>query len=151
MRTYKPLIFVSFLICTLSSFSQEKNDTKVIASISDSNLFNKTALILYERGYTIKEKDKDVGFIATNDKSIDGNTVRLRILLKDTAAIITGDLYNELAAAIVRGSTASKISKDESYYYPIRNNGMKKSGMRIAWNELVEVAKAIGGKLYYSK
>jgi hypothetical protein len=147
----KLLISNLFLILALTSFAQEKNDTKVIASITDSNLFNKTALILYERGYTIKEKDKDVGFMATNDKSIDGNTIRIRILLKDTAAVIAGDLYNELAAAIVRGSTASNISKDESYYFPIRNMGMKKSSMRIAWNELIEIAKAIGGKIYYSK
>src|SRR5688500_9251377 len=143
-------IFLFLLIPTLS-FSQKKNDSKIIVSISDTSLFNKVCLLLYEKGYTLKEKDKELGFIATNDKSIKGTTLRMRFLLKDSSVTITGDVYNDFAAALVKGTLAANMSKDEAYYTPIINAGMKKSGLRDAWEEMLSVAKQIGDQITYSK
>jgi hypothetical protein len=145
------LLFSVFLICTMVSLGQQKKDTKITVTANDSSLFNKAVLLLYQRGYTLKEKDKELGFIATNDKSIKGTIVRLKVFVKDSSLTLTGDVYNSLASALMRGSAVSNISKDESYYVPIQNMGMKGSGMRDAWNELVSVAKQFGDQISYGK
>lgn len=144
----KYFLFV-FLIPTLC-FSQEKKDSKIVVA-TDSNAFNSTCLYLLEHGYTLKQKDKELGFIMTNDRTIKGTVIRLKFLVKDTSIAVTGDLYNDLAAALTRSSLANDIAKDEKYYTPINNIGMKNSGSRDAWNEMLEVAKHLGTNLTFSK
>lgn len=135
-----------FLIPTLS-FAQVKNDTKITVPVNDTSMFNKVCLILYEKGYTLKQKDKELGFIATDDRAINGTTLRLKFLVKDSV-VITGDVYNEMAAALARGRYADKAIKDESYYTPIRFAGMKGSGLKDAWNEMNKIANLIGTPKY---
>lgn len=144
-------IYIFLFLVPSICFAQTKNDTKIIVSNPDTSLFNKVCLLLYERGYTLKEKDKELGFVATNDKSVKGSTLRLRFLIKDTTVAITGDVYNDFASALVRGTLASNTSKDETYYLPIRNAGMKNSGLRDAWNEMLSIAKQFGNQITYAK
>lgn len=137
-----------FLLIPTLSFAQAKNDTKINVSTKDTGLYNKVCLLLYERGYTLKQKDKELGFIATDDKSVNGTAIRLKFIVKDTSVTVTGDLYNDIAAALARGRFAANVSKDESYYMPIRFAGMKGSGVKDAWLEMEKVAKLIGTPTY---
>lgn len=132
-------------------FSQAKNDSKIIVSKSDTAMFNKLCLLLYEQGFTLKQKDKEIGFVATDPKTYNGATYRLKFLVKDSTVNITGDVYNDFAAALIRGRTAANISKDESYYTPIKNMGMKGSTIKDAWNQMVKIAKLISEDLTYAK
>src|SRR5688572_30273980 len=65
------IILVTYLIVAcVNGYTQEKKDSKVIIKIADTTgVLNKISLVLYERGYSILQKDEQLKFIATDEKT----------------------------------------------------------------------------------
>jgi hypothetical protein len=52
-----------FLICSLTSFCQEKKDSKIIVTLVDtSGLFEKVAKVLLENDYDLENQRQGIGF-----------------------------------------------------------------------------------------
>lgn len=131
----KYLLLSLFLIPTLS-YSQAKRDTKVIVTVSDtSNLFNRVVMSLYERGYTLEQKDEKLNFIATGEKPMPklGASMKLRVMIKDSIMVVTG-----LHALDI------KIMGLERTFDPNEYRGMKGSVWMTAWDEMVSFARQFG-------
>ncbi len=84
-------------------------------------------LVLIEKGYTLKQKDKELGFVATNDRSVKNTLVRIKALVRGDTIKLSGEVYSDIASILFK--TPQGI-KDESFYMPIKNFGMKKSAAR---------------------
>jgi hypothetical protein len=71
------------LFVFITSYSQVKKDTKIIATITDTaNVFNRLALAFYDRGYSFEQKDKELFFLATNEKKIDIGSIKIKSSIK---------------------------------------------------------------------
>jgi hypothetical protein len=146
MRTYKPLIFVSFLICTLSSYSQEKKDSKIIAHVTDTaNLFNRLSMAFIDNGYAFENRDQQLGFIATGEKSIPKTptSMKIRAVIKDSTITFTGTLALDIQMTVFG-------SKSERSFEPVQYIGEKNASYKVCWREMEGIAKQFG-PLAYSK
>lgn len=143
----KAFTLIVFNLILISAFGQQKNDKVITVTLSDSALFNRVALVLIERGHTLKQKDKELGFISTDQKNVNNSLMLLKVIIKDTTATITGSLFNDIYARMITKTGP----EDFRNYTEIKNIGMKGSGARDCWNEMDAVAKAIGGSITYSK
>ena len=140
------IIIIILLLLPFAGFGQEKRDEKITVIASDTtNLFNRVALLLYEKGYTFEQKDEQLKFIATTDKPIPKavGSCKLRVLVKDSA--IT--LYALVAVdpRLVRGGDLQKV------YSPAQYRGMKGSLFMVVWAEMESIARKFGNQIIYSK
>lgn len=134
------------MLISLNASGQSKNDKKIIVTVTDTvNLFNRIALSLYDKGYTLENKDQELGFLSTNDKPIINGTslYKMKALIKGNTVTFTGSI-----AVLVSLFGSTKMS--ERTYSDMLFYGMKNSPNMISWREVVEVAKEFG-TLSYSK
>lgn len=125
-----------FLICTLSSFSQQKKDTKVIVAVSDTtNIFNRLTKAFYEKGYTLETKDETAGFINTKEKEMDKYTP-----FQTIRAFVSGNTI----------TFTSKIRMGNLGTFDIEFYNRRKNAYVAAWEEMESIAKQFG-TLTYSK
>lgn len=137
----KSIITCLFLICAFQSYSQQKNDSKIIVIVADtSNLINRITLSLYDKGYTMEEKDNTVGFLLTKEKferKVVGSR-KIKALIKGNTIEFTGLCRIEL----------STFDKDNNRFEPVLYKGMKGSLYMVAWHEMEEIAKQFGPVTY---
>jgi hypothetical protein len=116
-----------------------KKSTIIIVLIKDSanTLLDRIASVLYDRNYTIENKDEKVKFISTKERQGKkwATYYKLRARVTDTAVVFSGQIA---------------LSK-EGTYYDIDYSGSKISALREAWNELDAIAHLFGDKIIYSK
>jgi hypothetical protein len=135
------LIFGLFLIPALS-FAQTRKDTKIIVVPSDtSNLVNRIALALIEKGYSIEQKDPSIGFIASGEKTMKtvAASTKVRALVKDSTIVFTG-----LFAFDIKMGT-------ERTFDPVEYRTDKNNLYRKAWDEIYLIAKEFGDSISFSK
>jgi hypothetical protein len=136
------IIPVSLLLLPFISIGQNKKDTKIIVTVTDTtNLFNRLALAFIEKGYTLEQKDKELGFIATGEKT----HPKMAASKKLRAQIIKGTI-------IFTGLVAldSQIAGLARTFDPLQYRGAKGSVFMDAWEEMKGIASQFG-TLAYSK
>jgi hypothetical protein len=141
------LVSALFLMCTLSSFAQEKKDAKITVTVKDTiNLFNRVALALYEKGYSLANKDSQAGFIATDEKPVPktAGSMKIRALVKDSTITFTGLMAIDVEMKILG-------TKLERTFDPVTFWGEKNGSYKICWREMESIAKQFGDKITYSK
>lgn len=139
--------FLILLFFPASLFAQQKKDSKVIVTVSDtSNLFNRVALQFYERGYTLEQKDQQVGFISTTEKPLKktSGSVKIRALIKDSTITFTAVNALDIEVEILG-------IKSERTFEPVGFFGAKNSINMKSWNEMKSIAESFGGTITYSK
>lgn len=142
----KTLFFIClFLVCTLCH-AQEKKDTKIIVTVTDtSSLFNRVITGLFEKGFTIVQKDRDLGLIATEERPIKNSaSIKLKAQIKDSTISFFGEVANDVTISL--GGVKMERTFERIYY-----GGMKGSDLRNAWNEMLSIAKQFGTEIKYSK
>lgn len=116
-----------------------KKSSKIIVLVKDSanTLLDRIAGVLYDKGYTIENKDEKVKFISTKEREGKkwSTYYKVRVRIVDTAIVFTGQIA---------------LNKD-SDYWDVDYRGSKVSALREAWNELDTIARMFGDKIVYSK
>lgn len=141
----KCILLLAALCLSLSATAQTKKDTKITVTVQDTaGLFNKVAMLLYDKGYGIQRKDESLKVISSDEKTISSGSVKYRFILKDFTVIISGDVASNVTLSI--GG-----AKAERSFSPIYYGGMKNSILRLGWNEMVSLAKELGTEIVYSK
>lgn len=136
-------LFLFFFFVPVIGFSQSepvKGANKILVSLSDTaNIMQRVSLALYKKGYSIKQKDESLHFIATNSKGLNNapSEITIHVLIADKTAIISGQ-----AATVSMGN---KLMQDVEY------SGAKNSTNRIQWDELESIANVIGSNIQYRK
>jgi hypothetical protein len=126
------------LLCPFLSFAQSKGDTKVIITAPDSaGLFNKVAMVLYERGYSLAQKDEALKFMATNEKTTKWANIKVNALVKGNEVTLSGDMDATFTVIVD--------------YEPMIFLGMKNSLYKRVFAELQAIADKIGGEIRYGK
>ena len=124
---------------TLVTKSPPRKSTKIIVLIKDSAnaLLDRIAGVLYDKGYTIDNKDEKVKFISTKEREQKkwGMYYIVKARVNDTAVVFSGHI------ALNKGG----------HYFDVDYTGTKISSMREAWNELSEIARMFGDKIIFSK
>lgn len=124
---------------TLVTNSPPRKSTKIIVLIKDTTntLLDRISGVLYDRGYTIDNKDEKVKFISTKEREQKkwGMYYIVKVRVNDTAIVFSGQI------ALNKGG----------HYFDVDYTGTKISSMREAWNELYATAKMFGDKIIYSK
>ncbi len=148
------LFTILFFIFSSVSLSQQpiKKDTKIIVSPSDSaNLFNRIVMALYEKGYSIETKDEQLKFIASTEKAFGSWSLKIRVMIKDSAIIFSGQYAENYTISIFGGGIGGKTEKtfQELYYYT--GAFSKGNDFRKAWDILDSFAKEFGTTVKYSK
>lgn len=139
MKIVTTLVFNLILI---SAFGQQKKDTKVIVHVDDTaGLVNRVALKLYEAGYSLEQKDIAAGFLATNEKDKGSRSFKIRALIKDSTITLTGLVANNV----------KMFANQQRTFTEVGFFGMKGSDMRLAWEELMNIANQFGPRIEYSK
>jgi hypothetical protein len=134
----KSLFIGLFLIHTLC-FCQQKKDSKVIVSVTDtSGIFNRVALYLVNRGYSLDRKDKEIGYISTQSKKPTKWRPEMKVLV-----IISGSQLTITGSADVRGRLSIDGLGSSGIFDQIVFTG-KNTTMRDCWDELVEIGKQFG-------
>jgi hypothetical protein len=136
IRGMKLLIYLLLIPCL--SFAQSKGDTKVIVTVTDTaNLFNRVAMVLYEKGYSLAQKDESLHFMATNEKATKYANVKINVLVKGNEVTLYGDM-----------DATFTIIVD---YEPIVFRGVNGSLYKRVFAELQSIAEKIGGEIRYGK
>jgi hypothetical protein len=141
-------IFCLILLTTIKSEAQQqttkaqeppKKANKIIVLVRDSanNLLDRIASTLYDKGYTIENKDEKVKFISTKERQGEkwSTYYKVRARINDTAIVFTGQIA---------------LTKEDNYF-DIDYRGSKVSALREAWNELDVIARKFGNNIIYSK
>lgn len=142
-----------FLIISLFTKSQAQTSTKkaskIIVLVKDSanTLLDRIVGVLYDKGFTIDQKDEKVKFIATNDlPSKKWATIyNIRARINDTAIVFTGKI------AFNSDTDILGMKEKVKTYWDIDYSGSKISSMREAWNAMDAIARMFGDKIIYSK
>lgn len=137
----KFIIIIGLFLIPALSFSQSKNDSKVIVAVTDTtNLLNRIAAVLYDKGYTMEEKDASVGFLLTKEKferKVVGSR-KIKALIKGNIVEFSGLCRVELSAN----------EREKGRFEPVLYRGMKGSLYMVAWSEMDEIAKQFGAVTY---
>lgn len=136
------LIFFS-----INCYCQEKKDSKIIVSVNDTNnLFNKIALAFIDKGYSFENKDPQLGFIATAEKSIPktAGSMKVRAVIKDSTVTFTGLFASDVEMKILG-------TKLERTFDPVTFWGANNGSYKICWREIESIAKQFGNRIAYSK
>lgn len=116
-----------------------KKASKIIVLTKDSanTLIDRIAGVLYDKGYTIENKDERAKFISTKERQGGkwATYYKVRARINDTAIVFTGQIT---------------LNKDGDFW-GIDYSGSKISAMREAWNELDAIARTFGDKIIYQK
>lgn len=145
----KRFCLIPILLLSLTAVTQEppKKSTKIIVKVKDSanTLLNRIAGVLYDKGFTIENKDEQVKFISTKDlPSKQWMTVyKIKAHINDTAIVFTGQI------AFNKDTDILGIKESTKTYWDIESG--KGGSMKEAWNILNGIAKLFGDKIIYSK
>jgi hypothetical protein len=124
-----------------------KKSNKIIVMVKDSTntLLDRIAGVLYDKGFTIENKDDKVKFISTKDlPSKKWMTIyKVKARINDTAIVFTGQI------AFNKDTDILGIKEAVKTYWDIESG--KGGSMREAWNELDAIARMFGDKIVYSK
>lgn len=131
-------LLIALLLCPFLSFAQSKGDTKIIITAPDTTgLFNKVAMVLYEKGYSLAQKDEALKFMATNEKTTKWANIKVNALVKGNEVTLSGDMDATFTVIVD--------------YEPMIFLGMKNSLYKRVFAELQAIADKIGGEIRYGK
>jgi hypothetical protein len=126
-----------------------KGARKVSVLIKDTstNLLDKVTIILFDKGFTIEQKDDKLKILSTKELPSKkwGTMSKIRIRINDTAIVFTSQIAINSADTFL-GTKESTKSFMDVYY-----GGSKKSPLREAWEQMVEIASQVGQSIIYSK
>lgn len=121
--------------------AQKKGDNKIIVKASDTtNLFNRVVLSLYDKGYSLEQKDESLKYLATTEKKVhDFGSMKVRVLIKADSVVVTGVYMMDVQLGLGRAQER------------IENKGWKGTLLKKSWEELVSIAGTIPGDKIYLK
>ncbi|MFL5740447.1 MAG: hypothetical protein ACJ75B_09540 [Flavisolibacter sp.] len=125
-------------------FSQQKKDTKIIVSSSDTvNLVNRIAIAFIEKGYSIDQKDPTIGFVATGEKPMKNYaaSTKIRAIVKVDTITFTSFLALDVEVNIAGVKMARTFD-------PVFHATAKGNLNRKAWDEMEEIATQFGSVTY---
>lgn len=124
-----------------------RKSSKIIVMVRDSSnmLLDRIAGALYDKGFTIENKDDKVKFISTKDlPSKKWATIyKIKARINDTAIVFTGQI------AFNKDTDILGMKESVKTYWDIEAG--KGGSMKEAWNELDTIARMFGDKVVYSK
>lgn len=124
-----------------------RKSSKIIVMARDSanTLLDRIAGVLYDKGYTVENKDEKVKFITTKDlPSKKWSTIyKIKARINDTAIVFSGQIAFNKDTDIFGMKEAVKT------YWDIESG--KGGSMREAWKEMDTIARMFGDKIVYSK
>lgn len=124
-----------------------KKSSKIIVAPNDSaELLNRIAITLLDKGFEIDRKDNELRTVTTKERSMPKGAAQTKIQahIIDTVIVFTSILCVQIEMNLY--GVTSKPTFD-----PVTYSGIKGSYMRVAWNELDEIARKFGDKIIYSK
>lgn len=131
------------------SHEPPRKSSKIIVLVRDSanTLLDRIAGVLYDKGFTVDNKDEKVKFISTKDlPSKKWSTIyKIRARINDTAIVFTGQI------AFNKDTDIFGMKESSKTYWDIDYSGSKISSMREAWKEMDAIARLFGDKIVYSK
>lgn len=148
----------AIMLISVNSKAQQRLNTKpneppkkaskiiVLAKDSANTLFDKLILVLFDKGFTVDNKDEKLKIVSTKERP----SKKLNILTKiqarinDTAIVFT----STMALGFDMELFGTKMTQT---YDPVTYSGMKGSAIRVAWNELEAIARLFGDNIFYSK
>jgi len=147
------------LLISIKSEAQRQSDikaqepprksSKIIVLVKDSanTLLERISAELFDKGYTVESKDDKAKYIITKERPSHkyGTMSRIRTRINDTAIIFTSQIALNSDRDMFGTKEATKT------FYDVDYSGSKKSAMRVAWNELDEIARKFGDKIVYAK
>ncbi len=148
MKTYSTLILIIFLLNVFCISAQEppKGTYKIIIknNLTKDDNFLKVGQTLIENDFQIANKDKEFYTIGSGKKHINKSDCdcSLDFVIKDSCIIVTGKVYSPLGAQ--SGMFTYKVD-----FFRIENKGIKSSGYRESFTEMLNIAKLLGGELEY--
>lgn len=131
------LLACSFLLA-LNLFAQqipEKANTLFITFADSSNLSTKVIAALEKNDYAVKNLKKSHVHIVTEPKTLKSNT---RVAI---AADLNGFVISLSARLVYTGQEPVKVEY----------NGKKGTPAMLAWEEMQQVAKSLGGTISYER
>lgn len=150
----KRVSFLALILLTAINSEAQQRTTEppkkankiIVLKDSTSELLNKVALVLLDQGFEIDRKDSELRTITTKERSMPKGAAQTKIQarINDTAIVFTSTLCVQLEYNVL--GTTIKPTFD-----PVTYSGIKGSYMRVAWNELDEIAHKFGDKIVYSK
>jgi hypothetical protein len=124
-----------------------KKASKIIVLVKDSasTLLDRIAGVLYDKGFTIDQKDEKVKFISTKYlPSKKWMTIyKIKARINDTAVVFTGQI------AFNKDTDILGMKETVKTYWDIEYG--KGGSMREAWNAMDAIARMFGDKIVYSK
>ena len=140
-------LLLILLLLPLFAGSQNKKDTKIVVIANDtSNLFKRVALELIDWGYVLEEKDADLKFISTGEKSLKKLTAssKIKVVIKDSVIIFSPMVRLDFS-----------LMDEKSTFQPVEYRKPdlmhKGSAFDTVWKEAMEVANKFGSNITYSK
>lgn len=137
---------IAIILLPVFSLAQPpKKSSKVIVTIADTaSVFNRLSLAIFDRGYTFETKDDQLKLVSTNEKPVKkgGASAKIRARIIDSTIVLTGVIALDVEMTILGVKMERTFSKVEYI-------GAKKSPMREAWNELVEIAQMFGTSIRF--
>lgn len=125
-----------------------KKASKIIVMARDTanGLLDKLTVVLFDKGFTVDNKDEKGKIISTKEKSSHNGSMltRVQARINDTAIVFTSTMALGFEMNIM-GTTMKQT------FDPVKYTGLKGSYMRLAWNELDAIAHQFGDKIVYSK
>lgn len=130
-------IFLLLFLFPFLSSAQQKGNTKIIVSITDtSNMLTRLTTHFYERGYLIELEDKTAALVETEKKQL----TKLKVYYKITAMIKDN--------SIVFSCVANLPSPDNDFN-PVKYGGSKNALNMQVWTAMEEIAREFGSNLTF--
>jgi hypothetical protein len=119
----------------------------VLAKDTANSLLDKVTLILFDKGFTIEQKDEKLKILSTKELPSKkwGTISKIRLRITDTTIVFTSQIAINYDYDILGVKESTKNFMDVEY------KGSKKSAMREAWEQMVEIASQFGQSIIYSK
>ena len=119
-------------------------DTKIL--LKNPVPLDTIEIVLFERGFTIDTKNKELGLITTKPRKLKGveGAVIVRAQIKPEEVVFTGEF------AINYDISAGMLTLKRTFEQ-LRYGGMNKSIIRESWHAMENVVIRIGGERIYTK
>lgn len=146
MKRFLPLIFISISHFCYSQEPPKKASKIIVLKDTSANLLDKIALELFNRRFTIDTRDDKLKYLTTKERTNSNGMVltKIRAIINDTAIIFSSEM------ALANDFTIMGVTTKQTFD-PVTYSGMKKSYMRIAWQEMEAIARVFGNRINYLK
>lgn len=129
------------ILAIASTYAQTKHDNVIVANYLT---YKEAMLKCLDMGYNIAVKDDDLQYFSTTPRADKHhNEVVYHVRIKDSIAVITGDLNQNMGMAL--GMWTAKVPITQ-----IEFRGEEGSPMKQSWYSMNDFAKSFGKQISYA-